>query len=121
MKFTTAVRSPSSVCVLLTSIIGVAFVPNAANAHPIPGTQALTEIVSYSDLNLNSPNGAKVLYGRLQNAAHKVCLPFESRDIERKIIWQKCFDQAIDEAVTQINKPTLTALRNDAVSKGTKG
>lgn len=67
--------------------------------------------VSYSDLNLDSAAGVKVLYSRLRSAARHVCVPFD--DGQQRAInfhFHACFKNALDSAVAKINKPTLTAM-----------
>ena len=77
----------------------------------------LSTVVSYADLNLNSRPGAKVLYGRLQSAAHRVCRPLEGRHIADFSRWRTCVDQATARAVEQIDKPELTAYYLGRISK----
>jgi UrcA family protein len=43
--------------------------------------QSYTTIVSYRDLNLDSEQGAKVLYGRIRGAAGSVCSSLEGRGL----------------------------------------
>jgi len=68
--------------------------------------------VNYSDLNLNTPGGAAVLYKRITSAARKVCTIFgESPFSEPRIAAEKaCFDHAVTQAVMQVNRPLLTNL-----------
>ena len=85
-----------------------------------PG-QSYTSIVNYGDLNLDSEQGAKVLYARIRSAAENVCFSLESRDYTDKKLWQGCFDQAVASAVVQVNKARVTALHNQMVNRTTKG
>jgi UrcA family protein len=85
-----------------------------------PG-QSYTTIVRYGDLNLDSEQGAKVLYARLRYAAQKVCSSLEGRDLIRKRMWQGCFDNAVAGAVGQVNKARVTALHNQVINHTTKG
>ena len=61
---------------LATSALALMSVTAQAGA-PEP----LTRTVSYSDLNLDSPAGAKVLYQRLRTAAETVCHPLQGRSV----------------------------------------
>ena len=83
--------------------------------------QSYTTIVNYGDLNLDSEQGAKVMYARLRNAAKKVCHSFEGRDLIEKRLWQGCFDKAVASAVGQVNNIRVTALHNQIVNHTTKG
>ena len=74
-------------------------------------------IVSFGDLNLDSPQGTKMLYSRLRNGAEDACSSFEGRDLLFKRLWQSCFDQAVAAAVAQINRPDLTTLHYQAVNR----
>jgi UrcA family protein len=74
-------------------------------------------VVAFGDLNLDSEQGAKALYGRLRNSAEDVCSSLEGRDLAFKKLWQSCFDSAVSSAVAQINRPGLTTLHNQTVSR----
>jgi UrcA family protein len=76
-----------------------------------------TKVVSYSDLNLDSPTGATVFYRRIRSAARDVCSSFEGRDVQRVTLYQHCFDNAVAGAVSQVNKSTVTAIHNQAVGR----
>jgi UrcA family protein len=67
--------------------------------------------VRFADLNLSSAEGARTLYGRIRSAAKTVCGPRQSiAEFGRMGAWKRCYRTAIDEAVTQVDRPTLTAL-----------
>ena len=83
--------------------------------------QSYTTIVSYGDLNLDSEQGAKVLYARIRSAAGTVCSSLEGRDLTEKKFWQGCFDRAVASAVGQVNNTRVTALHNQMVNHTTKG
>jgi UrcA family protein len=85
-----------------------------------PG-QSYTSIVRYGDLNLDSEQGAKVLYARIRRAAFYVCSPLEGRDLTEKKLWQGCFEKAVASAVGQVDKARVTALHNQMISHTTKG
>jgi UrcA family protein len=83
--------------------------------------QSYTTIVNYGDLNLDSQQGAKVLYARIRSAAGNVCASLEGRDLTEKMLWHGCFDKAVASAVVQVNKTRVTALHNQIVNHTTKG
>jgi UrcA family protein len=70
--------------------------------------------VSYADLDISKPAGAKVLYGRIVKAAKEVCqFPgFQSLGTSQMI--NRCVDHAIDNAVKDVGSPALSALRPSA-------
>jgi UrcA family protein len=76
-------------------------VPAAAEARE----QVLSETVIYSDLDLTTANGAAALYSRLKLAARRVCRNSETRDQV-----SACMRTAIDVAVKDVNRPSVTAL-----------
>lgn len=78
-----------------------------------------TATVSYADLDLSKPAGAATLYRRLKAAARMVCSPYDSR-ITRKS-WRECYDNAISDAVAEINRPTLAALHAEKGKRTARG
>jgi UrcA family protein len=97
---------------------GAAMVGRVQAAEP---AQSYTTIVNYGDLNLDSEQGAKVLYARIRSAAGNVCSSLEGRNLTEKKLWQGCFDNAVASAVVQVNKTRVTALHNQMISHTTKG
>ena len=82
--------------------------------------EALTKVVSYADLNVNSEPGARVLYGRLRMAATQVCAPFTGGTLRQIAQWRDCFDQAIARSVKEIDQPVLTAYHLDRTGQAGK-
>jgi UrcA family protein len=80
-------------------------------------SQRLTKIVHYGDLNLDSEQGARALYARLRGAARQVCSPLESIEMARRRQWQECFNNAVADAVGQVNKSMLSALHAQALNR----
>jgi UrcA family protein len=69
-----------------------------------------TKAVRFDDLNINKPAGIKILYGRINAAAHEVC------EVPGSILRspqdeQNCVKQAVDDAVRTVNVAALSALR----------
>jgi UrcA family protein len=79
----------------------------AAHAQDSSHAIALTKMVAYSDLDLESMQGARILYARLRNAATRVCMPQRSHDLADDG-FPACYDSAMADAVRKINKSTLT-------------
>ena len=63
--------------------------------------------VKYADLDLASPSGARVLYGRIQAAARSACAYFW---FETDAAEARCVQNTIASAVTRVNRPALTAV-----------
>ncbi len=73
--------------------------------------------VRYHDLNLASPEGARVLYGRITVAARKICGPnFAQFYPGVRSKWKDCYKATVDDAVKQVNAPALTALHASAIN-----
>jgi UrcA family protein len=70
-----------------------------------------SEKVSYADLDLSKPAGAKTLYRRIVSAAHRVCSVNVPMYIPTEKGVRACIDLAIDKAVKDVGSPALSALR----------
>jgi UrcA family protein len=72
--------------------------------------------VSFADLDISKPAGAKVLYGRIVRAAKEVCQYEPTGPLGLSQWTRGCVDHAIDKAVKDVGSPALSALRpNSAV------
>jgi len=67
--------------------------------------------VSYADLDISKPAGAKVLYGRIVRAANEVCKTNGYDSLGAVQLLSRCVDYAIDNAVKDVGSPALSALR----------
>ena len=68
-------------------------------------------VVKYSDLDLKSIAGNKVLYARLSAAAERACgKDPHSRDLQRRMQYRSCYDSALNRAVDKIGSRELQAL-----------
>jgi UrcA family protein len=67
--------------------------------------------VSYADLDISSPAGAKVLYSRIFAAAKEVCAQNGVKDLGDMQRVNGCVDHAINHAVKEVDSPALSALR----------
>ncbi len=66
--------------------------------------------VGYAGLDLSQPQGAQLLYRRLQQASSKVCGRIDQVDVASYPRWEQCYDGALRRAVQQINAPELLAV-----------
>lgn len=80
----------------------------AANAAPAEAGR--TAIVSYADLDLSHPAGARQLYRRLESAARAVCGPYDVRELQRSMQVRACIERALSDAAAQIDRPLVAAL-----------
>ena len=96
---------------VIATVAVIAFsVPAIAAADELKGR---SEKVVYSDLNVVKESGAQALYSRLQRASKRVCgvESYKNAGGIRIMSEQRdCFRNAMNEAVAQINNPTLTAI-----------
>jgi UrcA family protein len=67
--------------------------------------------VSYADLDISKPAGAKVLYKRIVRAANEVCQINGFESFAATQLVNRCMDRAIDNAVKEVDSPALSALR----------
>jgi UrcA family protein len=74
-----------------------------------------TRKVSYADLDISKPAGAKVLYSRIVSAARQVCELHGYNDLNTMRRVNQCTDHAIDKAVKEVDSPALSALRPNSV------
>ena len=87
------------------------------NAHAADaGSPALT--VRYSDLNLSTEQGSLILYGRILAAAHQVCTVEGIRDLRAVAAVKDCREQAIAQAVRDVNSPMLAAVYAERLRHG---
>ena len=89
----------------------VASVRNARRAlQPTAAADALpTRRVSYADLDISKPAGAKTLYHRIDAAARQVCEP-TGKGIGAAEQNRACIKQAIDLAVRRVDSAALSEL-----------
>jgi len=121
MKTAIKTQSVFTASILAASFFALSCVAMGGRAQAAEPAQSYTTIVSYGDLNLDSEQGAKVLYARLRNAAENVCSSLEGRDLIQKKLWQGCFDKAVASAVVQVNNTKVTALHNQIINHTAKG
>ena len=80
-----------------------------AIAAGVEGTPA--RVVSFADLNLDTPSGVRVLYRRIEHMADRVCeLPRETRQLRMDTDLKACRAAATERAVRLVNLPALDAL-----------
>jgi UrcA family protein len=91
---------------ILTGLISsFSAVCNAADSADVPKA-----VVKYGDLDLSTSQGAAALYSRIRSASEGVCTPFDHGDFAGMVRWNKCVKQAITGAVSQVNRPALSAV-----------
>ncbi|HXY97673.1 MAG TPA: UrcA family protein [Steroidobacteraceae bacterium] len=74
--------------------------------------------VRYSDLNLSTEQGSLVLYGRIVDAARQVCTVESIRDLRAVAASKTCREQAIAQAVRDVNSPMLASVYAERLRHG---
>lgn len=112
----------SSKMLMRVLFAGIAFA-GAGVTVGAPQTQvAHSVIVGYSDLNLAHPEGAAALYRRIKAAGRTACGPSpDPRRVNEVRLYQSCYEQAIAEAIAQVDRPALTALARSSASQADAG
>jgi UrcA family protein len=74
------------------------------------GDVSTQKTVDYGDLILTDAKGIQMLYSRLTSAANTVCDMPDQRELARMAIAKRCVEQAMIQAVTNVNNSLLTSL-----------
>ena len=106
---------------LLLALAALACALGTAPVSATPSAEGGRSVtVSYADINLSSPAGATVLYGRINRAASLFCGAGPNpADLGRRVIWRACVDGAVANAVANVDSPRLTALHAKATGNKT--
>jgi len=74
--------------------------------------------VRYADLNLSTEQGSLALYGRIVAAAHQVCAVDDIRDLHAVNAAKACREEAIAQAVRDVNSPMLASVYAERLRQG---
>ena len=96
----------------LCTAIGAVGTARAASAD-VPALK-----VRYSDLDLSTGQGSLALYGRIVAAAHLVCANDDIRDLRAWAAARDCREQAISQAVRDVNSPKLASVHAERLRHG---
>lgn len=114
---TRGLKSTFATLAALTLLTGA----NLATADTGANDGAPVINVKYDPVAAATPAGAAALYKRIEGAAAKVCERYESRELARHAVWQKCYAQTIASAVASVQQPALTALHASRTATSTRG
>lgn len=96
--------------VLAPAVVALLTMSLFANARAADDTEDARSItLQYLSRDLNTPQGVSILYRRIRAAATRVCVPFESRALDRKVLWDQCFNDAMANSVAAVHSETLSA------------
>ncbi len=73
--------------------------------------------VKYVRADLATPAGAKKLYWRIQLAARLVCHMSDVRELSQISAYRTCYDNAVENAVAEVNATQLTALHRSRTQR----
>lgn len=74
-------------------------------------------VLRYPAADLATPEGRARTYQRLQGAAGQVCARYDSPELARRLVHQRCVDTVLTAAVDRIHDPALQAM-HDATRHG---
>jgi UrcA family protein len=77
--------------------------------------------VRFADLDLSTAARAETLYRRIRVAARVVCGPIGAPGLHRELVWNDCYQSAIANAVSAVNRPMLTALHRSTTTRTAAG
>ncbi|HOZ29018.1 MAG TPA: UrcA family protein [Hyphomonadaceae bacterium] len=114
-------RSSSIMTDTLSAVVAVGAVYLAVGAMSGVATAQTkglsSETVSYADLDLSTHEGARALLKRIDFAAKRICGPEPSRSPLMPAVqaqYERCLEEAADNAVAKVNAPLLVALHTGA-------
>lgn len=110
----------SIVSALVLTAVGVGFaVPVGATTRATVARdeQAISTTVRFGDLDLKTRQGADKLYGRLNIAARHVCNDTMEPYARLTRAFVVCRDDALAEAVQEVNRPLLTQVYDQHLPK----
>jgi UrcA family protein len=88
----------------------LALVATPATSVSAQDRQIVSATVQYSDLNLSTREGGKAMYQRIKSTARKLCGDEpDIGEIGAMDGWRTCVSDAVNNAVGQLNAPTVTA------------
>jgi UrcA family protein len=99
-NFTKQIAMATVAAICVASVTGAYADEAMANAP--------TRTVHYSDLNLNTPAGAAILYKRIRTAAEQLCGDVNSRRLDEAAVAKACVDHAVYGSVQSVNNVKLT-------------
>jgi UrcA family protein len=115
MNTTNTMIKRSMAALALTAAFTVSL-PALANETATPAESSIR--VKIRDLDLSKPEGVATLYQRIERSARLVCTDSSSPwDAGRVATMQRCYEAAIQDAVSAINQPQLTAFHQSKTGK----
>jgi len=95
----------------LTAISSMSMAQDSVDRSPPPSS-----VVAVSDLDINSSEGAAILYVRIKSAARQICRDQYLR-IGMARDYYRCVATAIDDTVAAVNLQQLTSVHRGATAQ----
>jgi UrcA family protein len=73
--------------------------------------QVRDKVISYADLDLNTPAGQKTMFVRLKAASRYVCSPKSNASVA-SASYKKCYDEAMTSALSSLGNSQVSAMYN---------
>jgi UrcA family protein len=100
---------------LMTALLCTAALTTTSAIAAIPPSNVIE--LHYARAELSQPEAAERLYKRIQFAARSVCHEPPMGELSRYAIYKRCFAEAVDAAVANIDASTLTALHRSRTQR----
>jgi len=107
----TPIRNTQIAIVTAVAALVACLVFEPSQAARMPATPSVA--ISLAGLNLDSEADAKILYRRLRKASQQVCQQVLGNRLTVEV--GQCASRLLDIAVSEVNRPTLTALHGRPV------
>jgi UrcA family protein len=102
----------------IAMLVGCLLAGSLGVAQAAPDSEPPSVVVSYSDLDLSTTEGARTLYARISRAAQEIC-PFQDAVGPSRVAKNRaCREAAIERAVSAVNSTQLAAVRTEHVKRG---
>jgi UrcA family protein len=96
----------------LIVLCAIAPIPGVADSPPEPAPETLTARISLADIALATPEGQRVAYERLRQAARHLCSRLEAghpQSLAHYPTYIRCVDETLARALQRVNGPALAA------------
>jgi UrcA family protein len=119
---TAVIEKSIGAALIALTLIGSGYPMTAKAMGPAPQSVGINAgiTIRFADLDLSKPAGIATLYGRISRAARDICGPSGADGDGRMSLKERCITRTIEDAVTRINRPLLTALHSEHL-KHTQG
>jgi len=113
MKLWTRNRTLTGAALLCAAFVSTASAEDLVNVD--------SRVVTYRSTDLDTPQGVRKVYHRIQSAARVVCHMPDPREISGYPLFQECYDIAVGNAVQKIGVTPLTSLHRSKTQHGAAG